>query len=126
MTAQPRNAGQTIVVENVVKGPAATLDFGSITVTENWGRLFLSQEGKPTIVVLQSAYPALIAAIQNFENSERADIAPPISTPPISLIHTMEQALRRADKVSRQLGWHRIYDETGRALDSLTKWRAGQ
>lgn len=51
----------------------------------------------------------------------RADL-----TPPVAVIEAMERALRHADQVSRDLGWHRIYDETGRALAALTAWRAGK
>ena len=117
MADAPKNAGQSIVVENVVKGPVTTVDFGSILVTENWGRLFLAQGDKPPIVILGSAYPTLLAAIQHF--SEPA-------TPPASVVEAMEKALRHADQVSRDLGWHRIYNETGAALADLEAWRAGK
>ena len=66
MGEQPHNAGQTVTVRNVVDGPVSTVDFGTITVTENWGRLFLSKSGVMPLTVLRSAYPALIAAIQHF------------------------------------------------------------
>jgi hypothetical protein len=42
------------------------VDFGSITVHENWGRLFISKDGITPVVVMQSAYPALVEAIQHF------------------------------------------------------------
>lgn len=47
-------------------------------------------------------------------------------TPPASVVEAMEKALRHADQVSRDLGWHRIYDETGAALADLEAWRAGK
>ena len=51
----------------------------------------------------------------------RADLIPPAS-----VVEAMEKALRHADQVSRDLGWHRIYDETGAALAALTAWRDAQ
>ena len=51
----------------------------------------------------------------------RADI-----TPPAAVVEALERALRHADQVSRDLGWHRIYDETGAALAVLKAWRAGK
>lgn len=45
------------------------------------------------------------------------------ATPPSAVVEAMERALRHADQVSRDLGWHRIYDETGAALSALTAWR---
>lgn len=54
----PYNAGKIVEVRNVVEGPVSTVDFGTITVTENWDRLFI-WNGTAQIVVLQSAYPAL-------------------------------------------------------------------
>ena len=47
-------------------------------------------------------------------------------TPPAAVVEAMEKALRHADQVSRDLGWHRIYDETGAALADLEAWRAGK
>ena len=48
------------------------------------------------------------------------------ATPPAAVVEAMERALRHADQVSRDLGWHRIYDETGAALAALTAWRDEQ
>ena len=48
------------------------------------------------------------------------------ATPPAAVIEAMERALRHADQVSRDLGWHRIYGETGAALADLEAWRAGK
>lgn len=50
----------------------------------------------------------------------------PRATPPASVVEAMEKALRHADQVSRDLGWHRIYIGTGAALADLDKWRAGK
>jgi hypothetical protein len=61
-----KNAGQSIVVKNAIRGPVSEVDCRDVTVTENWGRLFLSQDGKSDIVIVRDAYPAFIAAIQHF------------------------------------------------------------
>lgn len=64
---EPYNAGQTIEVENVIAAPPAivAIDCGKITITENWGRLFI-KHGDTGIVVQTGAYPALRDAIAHF------------------------------------------------------------
>lgn len=59
--------------------------------------------------------------VRGYYEYVRADI-----TPPAAVVEAMERALRHADQVSRDLGWHRIYDETGPALTDLQAWRAGK
>ncbi len=70
---EPYNAGQTIVVTNILKMPVSDIDFGSVTITENWGRLFI-KKGDAEIVVERSAYPALCAAIQHFIAPDESDL----------------------------------------------------
>jgi len=48
------------------------------------------------------------------------------ATPPAAVVEAMERALRHADQITRDLGWHRIYDETGAALADLEAWRDAQ
>jgi len=59
--------------------------------------------------------------VRGYYEYVRADL-----TPPAAVVEAMERALRHADQVSRDLGWHRIYDETGAALADLEAWRAGK
>ncbi len=48
------------------------------------------------------------------------------ATPPAAVVEAMERALRHADQITRDLGWHRIYDATGTALAKLEAWRDAQ
>lgn len=61
----PHNAGQTITVTQISKMPVKDIDWGEITITENWGRLFIS-EGKAEIIVHRPHYDKFIAGIQHF------------------------------------------------------------
>lgn len=77
---------------------------------------------------LDSQYPSdvtnarRIARVPDME----ATIIAQAATPPAAVVEAMELALRHADQVSRDLGWHRIYNETGAALSDLTAWRDAQ
>ncbi len=64
-TRSPRNAGQTVTVQQVSPMPVKDMDWGPITVSENWGRLFISWKDQEIIAVMQH-YPALIEALQHF------------------------------------------------------------
>lgn len=64
----PKNAGQTVFVENRTASPVP-VDFGRIVVTENWGRLFVSQGDGEPLIVLREAYPQLINAIAHFTDA---------------------------------------------------------
>lgn len=59
------NAGETIEVPQILKMPVKDVDFGTITITENWGRLFIRHQDKE-IIVERGAYVALIEAISKF------------------------------------------------------------
>jgi hypothetical protein len=73
MSDAPRNAGQTLLVEDIIVSPVKNVDFGSITVTENWGRLFIRKD-RNEIVISKAAYAGLIKAIQHF-----ADLPPTLA-----------------------------------------------
>ena len=60
------------------------------------------------------------------DHAARITAAIELATLPAAVVEAMERALRHADQVSRDLGWHRIYDETGSALADLQAWRAGK
>lgn len=66
MSKLPHNAGQTIEIEHLIHGPVSTVDFGKITVTENWGRLFIKQGDSNEVVIERGAYVALRDAIDHF------------------------------------------------------------
>jgi len=61
----PYNAGRSITVSQIVPMPVKDLDFGEITITENWGRLFIACGGRE-IVIERNAYKKFIAAISEF------------------------------------------------------------
>ena len=61
----PHNAGETITMKQTMTLKTRDVDFGDLTVTENWGRLLI-KHGEDTIVVLPSAYKDLVAAISKF------------------------------------------------------------
>lgn len=73
MNEAPHNAGQTVIVSQVSKIDAnthntlktLTVNWGDITVTENWGRLFIAAE-KESIIVHATAYEEFAKAIQHF------------------------------------------------------------
>ena len=65
MGEAPYNAGQTFQIANVVAAPVSNIDCGTITVRENWGRLFIEQRGAE-IMVLRSVYPDLRNVIDHF------------------------------------------------------------
>jgi len=66
MSKSPHNAGQTIEIEHLIHGPVSTVDLGKITVTENWGRLFIKQGDSNEVVIERGAYVALRDAIDHF------------------------------------------------------------
>ena len=59
------NAGQTVEVKQVSPMPVVDADWGTITITENWGRLFI-RKGDSEIIVHQRFYADLVAAISSF------------------------------------------------------------
>ena len=61
----PHNAGKTVTVEQILPMPVMDVDFGAVTITENWGRLFI-KHGEAQIVVERGSYGALVAAISGF------------------------------------------------------------
>ena len=65
--SEPHNAGQTIIVPQVspMRAPATDVDWGSIIITENWGRLFI-KKGDQEIIVHQRFYEDLATAISHF------------------------------------------------------------
>jgi hypothetical protein len=58
--------GETVEVPQVVKMPVSDMDFGTITITENWGRLFIKHRDGTEIVVSHTAYRDLVDAISRF------------------------------------------------------------
>lgn len=62
---EPRNAGKTVIVGQVSPMPVTDIDWGTITITENWGRLFI-KKGDAEIIVHQKFYVRLIAALSEF------------------------------------------------------------
>ena len=63
----PHNAGQKITVQQISPMPVSDVDWGPVTIEENWGRLFISTQDS-TIIVHQRAYKDFVAAINNFIN----------------------------------------------------------
>ena len=61
----PHNAGKTVTVEQILPMPVVDVDFGDITITENWGRLFIKHR-QAEIVIERRAYGDLVAAISEF------------------------------------------------------------
>jgi len=116
----PYNAGQTIVVKQIVEMPVIDVDFGEITVTENWGRLFIKR-GNAEIVVTQHAYNDLCKAISHFINPtpyRRADL-PPTLADALALpeIAALVEAARRASHATTNDGiTGRIYTYDAIAL----------
>ena len=68
----PKNAGQSITVQDIIRAPVTDIDFGEITVTENWGRLFIKKDNYQ-IVISQNAYRPLIEAIAQFTDVDLCD-----------------------------------------------------
>lgn len=73
-TSSPHNAGQTVTVEQISKMPVSDVNWGDITVTENWGRLFIKSD-KETVIVHRPFYPAFIKAIQHFVEPAPATVS---------------------------------------------------
>jgi hypothetical protein len=61
----PYNAGKSVTVKQVVPMPVVDADFGEVTITENWGRLFIKWRDQQ-IVIERSAYKNIVAAISEF------------------------------------------------------------
>jgi len=69
MSRAPYHADQKIEVEDKFDAQIQPVDYGTITVEENWGRLFITKNGVQ-IVVSQNAYRGLRDAIAHFIEPE--------------------------------------------------------
>lgn len=67
----PHNAGKTVEVAQVSSMPVVDVDWGTITIKENWGRLFI-KVGDDEIVVHQPFYENFVAAISGFIKEQKA------------------------------------------------------
>ena len=93
-TRSPHNAGQTVTVQQISPMPVKDMDWGPITVRENWGRLFISWKDQEIIAVMQH-YPALIEALQHF-----VEPATP-ATEPQGLAHIVDYTNWRGETARR-------------------------
>ena len=87
---QPHNAGQTMIVQQISPMQVSDMDWGQITITENWGRLFIRWNGQE-VIALMGHYPKLVEAIQHF-------IEPAARTPDLAQIRAY--AIREAASVA--------------------------
>lgn len=126
----PYNAGQTIVVKQIVEMPVIDVDFGEITVTENWGRLFIKR-GNAEIVVTQHAYNDLCKAISHFINPaqyRRADLPPTLdealALPEIAALVDAAKTLQGDMLVRAEIGLDTITGEKYRIVNAGdSAWR---
>jgi len=112
MSDHPHNAGQTVTVPQISKMPFMDIDWGPITVTENWGRLFI-RDRESMIVVLRQSYPALIAALQHF-------VAPASPTPVAAAMAVPDMPETDVGDVGNYYGGLAIM-----AKDGVTYWSIG-
>ena len=105
----PKNAGQTITVQDVIRAPKDDVDLGEITITENWGRLFI-KKGNAQIVISQNAYRPLVEAIAHFTD---ADLCDPTQD------ERVKRLVEAAKAVDRYCHWFREGDELRAALRAL-------
>lgn len=62
--------GESVEVKQIVSMPVSDVDFGTITITENWGRLFIRHRDGAEVVVERNAYARLVEAIERFITDE--------------------------------------------------------
>ena len=62
--------GETVEVPQILKMPVSDVDFGTITITENWGRLFIKHREGAEIVLSNTHYAAFVDAVARFIPSE--------------------------------------------------------
>lgn len=62
--------GETVEVPQILKMPVSDVDFGTITITENWGRLFIRHRDGAEVVVSHTHYAAFVEALSRFVPSE--------------------------------------------------------
>jgi hypothetical protein len=68
--------GETVEIPQIIKMPVSDFDFGTITITENWGRLFIRHRDGAEIIVSHTHYVALVEALSRFipiESTEPSD-----------------------------------------------------